>query len=271
MIGRVPSESSRIKMSEADDLDLVLSQQRSELMTATVAESDLDLAFRLQMEEALAASLADPPSNNPSSSTAATGSSSFPPTVADSYRGGISDAIVFQTLEIERLHGEVRDLKRSRDEVRRMTDNIRRLAHDERLARDIDEMPDDEWDEYGDHFERPIENVQAVEESKFRLYFKGMIRERFSNGRLVHLVAIAAAVCDPSGNLLLKIQKPVPIADISTCREVVETTALIEGLNAVISLGIKNICVFCDYKVLYNHVSTLFPETSWFCFSSSIS
>lgn len=262
-------------MSETDDLDLVLSQQRCELMAATVAESDLDLAFRLQMEEALAASLADPPSNNPSSSSAATAaassSSSFPPIVADSDGGGISDAILFQTLEVERLHDEVRDLERSRAEVRRMTDNIRRLAHDQQLARDIDEMPDDEWDEHGDHFERPIENVQAVEEPKFCLYFKGMISERFSNGRLVRLVAIAAAVCDPSGNLLLKIQKPVPIADVGTCREVVETAALIEGLNAVISLGIKNICVFCDYKALYNHVSTLFPGASWFCFSSSIS
>ncbi|XP_074590989.1 uncharacterized protein LOC141846828 [Curcuma longa] len=262
-------------MSASDDLDLVLSQQRCELMAATVAESDLDLAFRLQMEEAMAASLADLPSNAPSSSTAATAaassSSSFPPIVADSDRGGISDAILFQTLEVERVHDEMRDLERSRAEVRRMTDDIHRLAHDERLAREIDEMPEDEWEEYGDHIERPIENVEAVEAPAFRLYFKGMVSEGFLNGRLVHLAAIAAAVCDPNGNLLLKIQKPVPIADVGTCREVVETAALIEGLNAVISLGIKNISVFCDYKVLYNHVSTLFPRTFWFCFSSSIS
>ncbi|KAG6511889.1 uncharacterized protein LOC121976185 [Zingiber officinale] len=244
-------------MSEPDDLDLVLSQQRCELMAATFAESDLDLAFRLQMEEAMAASLAGPPSNGLSSSTAATAaasSSSFPPIVADSDRGGFSDAIMFQYLEVERLQDEVRDFERSRAVARRMTDDIRRRAHDERVARDIDEMPEDEWEEFGDHFERPIENVQAVEEPTFRLYFKGMVSEHLSNGRLVHLAAIAAAVCDPSGNLLLKIQKPVPIKDVGTCREVVETAALIEGLNAVISLGIKNISVFCDYKVLYNHV-----------------
>ncbi|KAG6517434.1 hypothetical protein ZIOFF_020826 [Zingiber officinale] len=58
-----------------------------------------------------------------------------------------------------------------------------------------------------------------------------MVSEHLSNGRLVHLVAIAAIVCDPSGNLLLKIQKPVSIADVGIYRKVVETAALIEGLN----------------------------------------
>ncbi|KAG6517436.1 hypothetical protein ZIOFF_020828 [Zingiber officinale] len=76
-----------------------------------------------------------------------------------------------------------------------------------------------------------VKSKPAVEEPTFLLYFKGMVSEHLSNGRLVHLVAIAAVVCDPSGNLLLKIQKPMSIADVGTYRKVVETAALIEGLN----------------------------------------
>ncbi|KAG6520269.1 hypothetical protein ZIOFF_017307 [Zingiber officinale] len=112
-----------------------------------------------------------------------------------------------------------------------MTDDIRHCAHDERVARDIDKMPEDEWEEFRDHFERPIKNVQVIEEPNFLLYFKGMVSEHLSNGRLVHLAAIAIAVCDPSGNLLLKIQKPVSIGDVGTYRKVVEMATLIKGLN----------------------------------------
>ncbi|KAG6517441.1 hypothetical protein ZIOFF_020833 [Zingiber officinale] len=112
-----------------------------------------------------------------------------------------------------------------------MIDDIRHCAHDERVTRDFDEMPEDEWEEFRDHFERPIKNIQAVEEPNFLLYFKGMVSEHLSNGRLVHLAAITTAVCDPSGNLLLKIQKPVSIDDVGTYRKVVETATLIKGLN----------------------------------------
>ncbi|KAG6517431.1 hypothetical protein ZIOFF_020823 [Zingiber officinale] len=99
---------------------------------------------------------------------------------------------------------EVRDFKWSRAVARHMIDDIRFPA---------------------------APTMSAVEEPTFLLYFKGMVSEHLSNGRLVHLVAIAAIVCDPSGNLLLKIQKPVSIADVGTYRKVVETAALIEGLN----------------------------------------
>ncbi|RRT68905.1 hypothetical protein B296_00037908 [Ensete ventricosum] len=263
-------------MNEADDLDILVSSQRRKLMAATATESDLEFAFRLQMEEAMAASLALHPSHRPSSSrpsssaaAAATSSSSLPPIIAASAGGkvddeddddddeGLAQVMRLQALELERFHLERKDSDRCQAELRRIADDLRHRAHDERFARKILEMPEDEWEEYGDEFERPIEAARTVDEPTFRLYFKGMASRVLVKGAWVHLAAIGVAVCDHKDNPVLKIQKPVPVSAVGTCREFLEANALVEGLNAVISLGIKRLRVFCDYRTLYNHVSLL--------------
>lgn len=260
-------------MSEADDLDILVSSQHRKLMAAAAAESDLEFAFRLQMEEAMTASLALHPSHRPSSSrpssstaAAATSSSALPPIIAASAGGkvdddddneGLAQVMRLQALELERFHLERKDSDRCQEELRRIADDLRRCAHDERFAREILEMPEDEWEEYGDEFERPIEAARIVDEPTFRLYFKGMASRVLVKDAWVHLAAIGVAVCDHKDNPVLKIQKPVPVSAAGTCREVLEAKALVEGLNAVISLGIKRLRVFCDYRTLYNHVSLL--------------
>ncbi|XP_064941873.1 E3 ubiquitin-protein ligase RSL1-like [Musa acuminata AAA Group] len=257
-------------MSEADDLDILVSSQHRKLMAAAAAESDLEFAFRLQMEEAMTASLALHPSHRPSSSrpssstaAAATSSSALPPIIAASAGGkvdddddneGLAQVMRLQALELERFHLERKDSDRCQEELRRIADDLRRCAHDERFAREILEMPEDEWEEYGDEFERPIEAARIVDEPTFRLYFKGMASRVLVKDAWVHLAAIGVAVCDHKDNPVLKIQKPVPVSAAGTCREVLEAKALVEGLNAVISLGIKRLRVFCDYRTLYNHV-----------------
>lgn len=72
-------------------------------------------------------------------------------------------------------------------------------------------------------------------------------------GSLVQLASIGVAICDPKDNLILKIQKPVPAA--GTSRQALEAKALIEGLNAAFSIGIKKVNVYFDFRTLYNHVS----------------
>ncbi|KAM1999254.1 hypothetical protein FF2_006373 [Malus domestica] len=48
--------------TDGDDLDNILFEQRRELMAAQTLESDLEMAFKLQMQEAMTASLALVPS-----------------------------------------------------------------------------------------------------------------------------------------------------------------------------------------------------------------
>lgn len=231
-------------MDDPDDLEILVSNQHRELMAARTAESDLDLAFRLQMEEAMAASLALLPSSS---------SCPPPPPPSGEEDDEISQIMALQALELERFHQERRDSEHCQAEFRRIAEDLRRRTHDERFALEILRIPDKEWEDWGDEFERPIKADRNVEETPFRLYFKGMTSQDSVEGRWIQLSAIAAALCDPQDNLLLKIQKPMPAA----AREVFEVKALIEGLSAALSLGIKRIDVFCDYRTLYNHVRHL--------------
>ncbi|XP_008783715.1 uncharacterized protein LOC103702868 isoform X1 [Phoenix dactylifera] len=236
-------------MDDTDELEILVSNQRRELMSARIAESDLDLAFRLQMEEAMAASLAVLPSHSSSSSSGPRPPPPPPPSGDEDDE--ISQVMALQALELERFHQERRDSEHCQAEFRRIAEDLRRRTHDERFAREIVHISDKEWEEWGDEFERPIEAVRNEEEPPFRLYFKGMTSRDSVRGRWLQLSAIAAAVCDPQDNLLLKIQKPMPTAG----REVFEVKALIEGLSAALSLGIKRIDVFCDYRTLFNHIT----------------
>ncbi|KAJ0987685.1 hypothetical protein J5N97_006041 [Dioscorea zingiberensis] len=223
----------------AEDLETLVPNQRRELLAAMDVESDLEFAYHLQLEEAMAASLSIQPS---------TSRNPKPPPSSDDdelYR-----AIALQTLELDRCEQEKKDTELCHAEMSRVKDDLRRCTHDKQVALEIEEMPDDEWDDYGNYYERPIEEGMQ-EEQPFRLYFKGMASQDIVRGVPVQHAAIGVAVCDPRDELVFKIQKPL---SSGTCREMLEAKALIEGLNAVISLGIKRVNVFSDYKVLHNHV-----------------
>ncbi|PKA48510.1 hypothetical protein AXF42_Ash017409 [Apostasia shenzhenica] len=235
---------------ESSDLEILVANQRREFMAASAAESDLDLAFRLQMEEALAASVSLLPST--STSVAVTPQDEGGPS-ASSSDADFAHALSMQSFELERCEQELRDADLRRSELRRVTQELRIRAHDEELAREINDMPEDDWEDFGDEFEVPMELLRVEEELPFRLYFKGMGRTEIVNGSRTHIAGIGVAICDPKGDLLLKIQKPVPAA--GTNREVLDAKALIEGLSAVVEIGIKNVNVYFDFRALLNHVN----------------
>lgn len=62
-----------------------------------------------------------------------------------------------QAQELERYHTEKKDHELQEMEIRRLTFDARLREYDEKFAREIDEMPDDDWDEYGDDFEKPVD------------------------------------------------------------------------------------------------------------------
>ncbi|MQL98125.1 hypothetical protein Taro_030831 [Colocasia esculenta] len=233
---------------EMTDLDLSAHRQRQELMAAAQTESDLELAFHLQMEETMAASLV----LHPSSSALPLPAPPHHPTGGDGDDHNEVSVMRVQDMELERFQQERRDNEQCREEMRRLTEELRRQAHDERFARDLLRIPDDEWEDTGDWFERPMKEGFGEGEEPFKLYFKGLCEPMIEHDGN-YISAVGVAICNPQGKVVLKIQKPTLGPQVS--RKIVETEALIEGLRAVLSLGIKNVDVFFQHTALYHHIT----------------
>lgn len=246
-----------------EDFRSLLSEQRHELMAAEALESDHDLAYLLQLEEALAASLAVQPSTSTSTS-----SSSNP--ILEPPKGGVSGFAAHLTDELAKCEQEIKDREASAAEMRRIREDLDRRIHDDRVTRQIMRIPEDDWIEWGDNYEKPFgsgegcSNSKAVEETDddvFILYTKGLVSDERVRGEDALLAGLGVAICDPRENLLLEVRKPLVGNGISKIGA--HAKALIEGLNAALSLDLKRITFYCDYYPLYQFVS-LSSLPRWF-------
>ncbi|XP_068667896.1 E3 ubiquitin-protein ligase RSL1-like [Aristolochia californica] len=229
-----------------DELQTLVAEQQREIMAAKTVESDLDLAFTMQLLEAINASLADVPSSS---------SSVTVPLLHNPVDEQLPALMAVQVQELERFNQEMKDRELCQAEMRRVTFDLKRSAHDAKFALDVHLMPRQEWEEYGDNFERTIDEGTSsgpIVDEPFRLYFKGLVRTECVRGESIPLAAMGVAVCDPRDNLILKLQKPLSGSAVN--HAVLEAKALIEGLDAALSLDIKRVNVFFDYVPLYNHV-----------------
>ncbi|KAK1283498.1 hypothetical protein QJS10_CPB21g01148 [Acorus calamus] len=242
-------------MDEDLEIETLVANQHREFMAAEALASDLDLAFHLQIQEAMTASLALHPSSSSASEV-----SLPPPPPRPSSDIALSALLKFQSAELERAEQERRDRAQCEAEMRRLSEDLRLRAHDEKFARLIHQMPEVEWEDVGDEFEMPIDPSSSYStassshaavanhhpEDFFRLYFKGLRSTET-------LSAVGVAVCDPQDRLLLKIQKPLYGAGVSV--KVIELKALMEGLIAATTLGIKHIQVYCQNISVFNHIT----------------
>ncbi|KAF5930943.1 hypothetical protein HYC85_031816 [Camellia sinensis] len=202
-------------------------------------ESDLDLAFQLQIQEAMNASLAPQPCSSSSSCLAS-----------------------FLDEEIARFEQEHGDHDHAEAEMRRIRDDLSRRIHDQAFARDMSLISEEEWVNTGDHFVRPYgegssssSSVGVSNAEAFRLYFKGLVREERVGGGVKKMSAgIGIAICDLGDYPIFELRKPLFGCD-EMSHQVAEVKALIEGLNAAISLGIKRITIICDDNSVYQYVS----------------
>ncbi|XP_050213188.1 E3 ubiquitin-protein ligase RSL1-like [Mercurialis annua] len=246
-----------------DDVYLILAEQRRELTAAQFIDSDLDFAYQLQLQEAINASLVLLPSSStsqppqpPQPENDAVASSSFPS---------------LQSEELAKLEQELNDRKQSELEARKIRDDLNRRIHDQKLAREIVRIPEDDWGEWGDEFEKPYQSVSCSsgaasssksgvihnEESVFRIYFKGLISEETVDGKMVNLGGIGVAICDPDDNLVFEIRKP--LIGNGMGKQAIETKALIEGLSAAIALELKRVVIHCHYHPLYQFIIGRWP------------
>lgn len=241
------------------ELIRIADEQQQELSAARVFLSDLDLAFRLQLEEAMAASLAF----QPSSSTSQTKPQQPPVLVPNDDAVNLAD---LQTLELDKFAADIRDRLVVETEKKKVHEDLHRRIHDQKLAREILRMPEEQWETVGNNFERPYGEGSSSSKSKettevFRVYFKGLLSEERVRGtsssqKTTTVAGIGVAICDSRDELIFEMRKPLDLVDDDRIsRQKVEGKALIEALNAAIALDLKRIIFYCDYYTLYQQIS----------------
>ncbi|CAI9770839.1 unnamed protein product [Fraxinus pennsylvanica] len=219
-------------------------------MAAKAVDSDLDLAFNIQLQEAINASIFLN-QNQPSSST----SSDSPPQPQLNSQLLVDDFSNFTDLqsdELLKLEQEFKDHIISETEFRKLKNDLHRMIHDHRVAFEISRMPEDEWEEWGDNFEQPFGEgtSKGVNNEIFSIYFKGLL-EDLPSGTV--LGGIGVAICDSRDNLLFELRKP--LVGNGKNRRCAEIRALIEGLNAALELDLKRVVLNCDYFPVFQFVT----------------
>ncbi|KAK1587846.1 hypothetical protein Q3G72_017393 [Acer saccharum] len=130
------------------------------------------------------------------------------------------------------------------------------------FAKELLSIPDDEWSEWGGNFEKPdgegtSKSVVDGGDCEFRLYFKGLVSQESVNGKTVEFSGIGVATSGPTDNVTFELKKPL-IGDRMN-KNAVEIKALIEGLNAALSLELKRVQIITDYFPLYQFITGRWP------------
>lgn len=88
----------------------------------------------------------------------------------------------------------------------------------------------------------------------YRLYFKGLVSEENGKGKMTDVLSgFGIALCDLRDNLLFEMKGP--LIDNGMNRQAAELKALIRGLNEALKFGIKHIVICCDYYPIFQYVS----------------
>ncbi|KAL2328657.1 hypothetical protein Fmac_022084 [Flemingia macrophylla] len=215
-------------MDLTEDWHRLLTEQSREIDAAEAMDADLDFAFRLQLQEALAASLADHPSSSSSSAAA------------------IHDPLLFDDDDDDDDDGA------SLSETR---EDLCRLIHDHKVAAKISAIPEKDLQQLGDNFENPFSDGSSSssrrrrEDDVVRVYFKGLVSEEIVRGEKVLLAGIGVAICDVDGNLIFEVSKS--LVGNGANKVAAEINALIEAFNAAIALDLRRVDYCCDYYPLF--------------------
>ncbi|KAE8712201.1 Zinc finger protein, putative isoform 2 [Hibiscus syriacus] len=98
-----------------------------------------------------------------------------------------------------------------------------------------------------------VDDVSDDDVCEFRIYFKGLISEEKVKDKASNYAGIGVAICDFRDNLILEITKP--LVGVGLSKQTVELKALIEGLDAALSLELGRVEFYCDYYPIYQFVT----------------
>ncbi|OAE26695.1 hypothetical protein AXG93_3582s1080 [Marchantia polymorpha subsp. ruderalis] len=239
-------------------------QQLLEVNKATVMYSDWELAYDLQLEEAMAASAMDVP---PVKSQIREGKrpveesfvqETLPKNSLDKTTLDVRDrfsALGFQSAELQILEEILGDQKKAAKEAQDLIQEFRMRSHDRQFAKSVDEMPDTEWEEEGDIYEEPFHGLDDDywDENQVCKLYTGRAREEPGH------VAMAWSLRDAEGHVLVESGKYL---GMGTAAYVAEYTALIEGLSYAVAAGVKNIQARCNC-VFYKWSLQDFLASDW--------
>ncbi|GJN14007.1 hypothetical protein PR202_gb00778 [Eleusine coracana subsp. coracana] len=243
-------------VGDDDDLAALL-EQVGLVSAAAISASDHDHAFRLQVEEAIQASLAGVHNHNHNASSSEPSSD-------------LAYALAVQAADLARAEQDRRDAQACRAAHALSAASVRVAAHDARFARQLAAIPEDRWARDGDCFERPLLDPNSSSSSSasarplFRVFFKAMSSDQVvgPRDRDPCVAVLAAAVRGPDGKVVLRVQKPVFQVSFSSLgvggqdqdQEVLllDAMALLEGLHAALSLGISSVKLVTDNNLLCN-------------------
>lgn len=202
-------------------------------------EEDFDVAFELQVEEALTASLLDDAVSSPNTS-------SLP---YDAVFGATLSNLL-QSDHLYKYEQELLDEYKAEAETTRLRLDLSRQIHDRAFACEIVNVPEAEWGKTGDYFNRPYgEGSSSSDErgSGFRVYVKGLVEGMVG--------AVGVAICDGNDGLVFELSKGFSGKEHQMNEVFVELKALIEGLDVAIMLDLRRITIVTDNSRLYQYVS----------------
>ncbi|EOA13062.1 hypothetical protein CARUB_v10026062mg [Capsella rubella] len=221
-------------------------------------DSDSEFAFRLQMEEALAASLSSrsrTPQRPPSP----------PPVVA---RCGIAIVVeddMNQPKPAEKSRGYGFDFRRAvgegsskgngktHDTVTGVRTDVRNPNIGVGNTRNTSGNLPSQGQSVGEGSSRVHAAAGKFNGNVlYRLYFKGLVSEESGKGKMTDVLAgFGVAICDQSDNLLFEMKGP--LVDHGVSRQGAELKALIQGLTKALTLGIKHIAFCCDTYPIFQY------------------
>ncbi|XP_010514883.1 PREDICTED: E3 ubiquitin-protein ligase arih1-like [Camelina sativa] len=245
--------AARIK--EEDEVSLILEEQREEIMAAKTLDRDQDLAFNLQMQEALAVSRAAHTSSVPESSYEEV-----------DFTGGEDEEFDFTALilqDIERAEQERRDREFGEHEMKRLKVDLDRRIHDQRFAEELMSIPEGDWSKHGDNYAKPYalgagasssSSSSAIRGEIFKVYCKGLVSEEMIGDTRVTVGGVGVALCDSTGNLIWEVKKVLG-ADESKSPEIAELEALVHGLEEALTFELGRVTFFIDNFKVFQYVT----------------
>ncbi|KAJ4890523.1 zinc finger (C3HC4-type RING finger) family protein [Raphanus sativus] len=248
-------------IEDHDDVSVILEEQREEIMAAKTLARDHDLAFNLQMQEALAVSRAAHTSS----------SSSSPQSPKLDFADDDDEGFDYTSLileDIARVDQERRDREFGAQEMKRLKLDLDRRIHDQRFAKEIMNIPDADWTKDGDFFHKPyslgsassssssssVDKVPAVEGECFRVYCKGLVSEEMIGETRVTVGGVGVAICDSADNLIWEVSKVLG-AEESKSPEIAELEAIVRGLDEALNFDLGSVTFFIDDFKLFNYVT----------------
>lgn len=225
---RAQPRSDMARRHEEDD-DLYGSQL-GELNTATLAQRDFDMAYRLQMEEALRASREE--QHGP-------GDLLLSPHSPEDR----SLAFAFQNMELSRSQIQAADLRKMILEGKRLQEELRLHAHDVKFAHALNDLNDSDWDSHGDLCEEPFEEDE--ESPIFKVYVTSVVS-------CMKSAVVGAVVMDLYDNVLSEVRKPL---EPGVGKAEADYIALITGLETLSVMGLRRVEAFVDSVLVHNQVT----------------